>query len=104
MKIKLSFHAILLSVVLCAVSSMGYIDLYPYTPDPTNDFTPTLSWYVVSGGTNFRVQIDDDATFMTPLIDDYTSYTSYTPTADLPEGVIYWRVSDDWNYDYFSNS
>jgi len=86
------------------------VELIPYEPDPTNDFTPTLQWYPVSGATSYRVEIDDRDAFVTPLLDaavvsgaaPVSGPCSYTPASSLPEGDIFWRVSSDLNYALFS--
>ncbi len=85
--------------------------LIPYTPDPTNNTTPTLQWYEVSGATNYLIQVDTSSDFdSTPLpvstiVSGPASISgaySYTPTSDLPEGDIYWRVSSDLDLGLFS--
>ncbi len=85
--------------------------LIPYSPDPTNDFTPTLQWYGVSDAINYQIQVDTSRDFdSTPLPVDTTvsgaasvsGPYSYTPASELPEGDIYWRVSSDLDYEQFS--
>jgi hypothetical protein len=67
-----------------------------YTPDPTNDNTPTLSWSneSASGAAKYRIQISAASDFSSFLVNDgNVTATSYTPSSALPEGVIYWRAS-----------
>ena len=60
--------------------------LIPYTPDPTNDTTPTLNWQDVPGASAYHIQIDNDANFGNPIVDDNSLIEStYTPSAPLPE-------------------
>src|SRR6185369_9442382 len=63
------------------------------TPDPTRNPRPLLSWSAVSGASQYHLQISTVATFQTTLADLTQAGTTYTPVADLPEGLIYWRVS-----------
>ncbi|MGD9200911.1 MAG: hypothetical protein PVI26_05065, partial [Chitinispirillia bacterium] len=86
----------LISYVLSAPS------LIPYTPDPTNDLTPTLYWNSVSGASQYNIEIDSSASFSSPIVNDITASTDFTPTGDLPSGDIYWHVSSDLNYSDFS--
>ena len=65
-----------------------------YTPDPTQNKKPTLSWQSVSGASRYHLQIDNNADFSSPMVDDASlTSTAYTPATNLPEGRIYWRVS-----------
>ena len=76
------------------------------TPDPTKNTTPTLNWQDVSGASAYHIQIDDNADFSSPIVDDNSlSESEYTPSSPLPEGKIYWRVSSirDGNESDFSN-
>ena len=87
------------------------VTLIEYVPDPTNDFTPTLEWNELSGVSTYRIQIDDDVSFATPLEDVYVSGAvnlsgpfNYTPGGNLPEGHVFWRVSSDFDYSLFSDT
>ncbi|HHY55649.1 MAG TPA: PKD domain-containing protein [Chloroflexi bacterium] len=59
--------------------------------------TPTFSWQRVEGAASYQLQIDDDLNFSSPLIDQNTNATSFTPTdvsATLQPGVqYYWRAA-----------
>jgi hypothetical protein len=61
--------------------------------------TPTFTWERVEGASGYTIQIDDDANFSAPMIDQATDATSFTPqetqsTAALSPGTqYYWRVA-----------
>jgi len=62
----------------------------------TNDNTPTLSWNAASdtgcaGLKDYNIQVDDNSDFSSPIVNAYTSSTSYT-TDTLNDGIYYWRV------------
>jgi len=69
--------------------------LLAYTPDPTNDTTPTLDWIGLPPiPSAYHIQIDDNADFSSPIIDESPlTDSTYTLVSALPEGIIYWRVS-----------
>jgi hypothetical protein len=80
-----------------APSSVTILDsltplLIPYTPDPTLNRRPTLMWHSVSGSGSYTIQIDNSSGFTSPVISDITPDTFYKPLADLPVGIISWRV------------
>ncbi len=62
----------------------------------TNDPTPTLSWGAVPRTTGYRLQIDDNSDFSSPIINIDWGQTSYTPTISLANGQYYWRVQTHW--------
>ena len=55
--------------------------------------TPTFLWDRVDGAAGYRIQVDDDSNFSTPLIDKNVDGTSYTPTTVFADGTYYWRVT-----------
>ena len=55
--------------------------------------TPTFLWDRVDGAAGYRLQVDDDSNFSTPLIDKKVDGTSYTPTTVFADGTYYWRVT-----------
>ncbi|CAB1057475.1 Fibronectin type III domain protein [Olavius sp. associated proteobacterium Delta 1] len=67
--------------------------LTPYTPDPTKNPRPTLTWPPVAEAQNYHLQISAVADFQSTLVDTFISETSYAVTADLPQGTIYWHLS-----------
>jgi len=68
------------------------IVLISYTPDPTNDNTPTLDWWDVDGASIYTLQYSDQS--------DFSIHTEVTDIAEsvheitdaLSDGVWYWRV------------
>ena len=62
--------------------------------EATVSSNPVFSWSAVSGAAKYRVQISADPVDFTPLV--YTVDTvnrKATPPADLPLGVLHWRVA-----------
>ena len=55
--------------------------------------TPTFLWDRVDGAAGYRIQVDDDSNFSTPLINKNVDGTSYTPTTVFADGTYYWRVT-----------
>jgi RHS repeat-associated protein len=67
--------------------------LHPVTPDPTRETRPALTWQSVAGAASYQLQIAGNPGFSSPIVDQSgIAATSYTPSAALPEGTIYWRV------------
>jgi len=54
--------------------------------------TPTFSWQRVEGASGYTIQVDDDANFSSPVINEQIISTSYTPITALPDGNYFWRV------------
>lgn len=72
-------------------------------PDSTTDRTPTLAWRPVDGATNYKVVVDNNADFSSPIATVYTrGDTTYTPETLLPYGTVYWRVSCNVDYGAYS--
>lgn len=59
---------------------------------PIANTTPTFEWDRVEGASAYKLQIDDDANFSSPLV-RVLSGTSYTPIEPLKDGTHYWRVA-----------
>ncbi len=54
---------------------------------------PQLKWFVAPGATQYRVQIDNSASFASPEVNAFpVAATSYTPPVSLPQTLYYWRV------------
>lgn len=54
---------------------------------------PAMNWDLVSGATSYRLHVDDDPAFASPLISTTTTATSYAPDFNPTKGVTYhWRV------------
>ena len=54
--------------------------------------TPTFSWIASSGATLYWLQVDNNANFSSPEINQTTASTSYTPTTPLAVRTYNWRV------------
>lgn len=67
-------------------------------PRPYLGSTPTPT----APADDYQLQVDDDIDFSSPVIDEVDlEDTSYTPTADLTEGVTYyWRVRGENTYGF----
>ncbi len=67
--------------------------LVAYALDPTNNRKPMLSWEDVADAASYHLQIDDDADFSSPILNESSlTDNEYACEEDLPESVIYWRV------------
>ena len=53
----------------------------------------SLSWRQSSGATQYRFQLDNNADFSSPLIDQLTANTFFKPNPALAAGAYFWRVS-----------
>ncbi len=58
--------------------------------------TPTFTWDRVEGAAGYTIQIDNDSNFGSPLVNQATDASSFTPTdvsnSLLPGTQYYWRV------------
>jgi hypothetical protein len=76
------------------------IDSLPIAPQPTQpaqdghtcDSTPTFVWTTATGATTYGIQVDDQATFSSPVVDNIVGSPVFTPAAPLAPGHYYWRV------------
>ena len=53
----------------------------------------SLSWRQSSGAVQYRFQLDNNADFTSPLIDQVTDHTYYKPDPALAAGIYHWRVN-----------
>ncbi len=58
----------------------------------TTNRTPTFDWSDVEGANSYTIQVSKSSTFSSPIVKVTESSSSYTPSTDLPEGTLYWRV------------
>ncbi len=58
----------------------------------TGETAPTFSWTAVPGASMYHFQLDDDAGFGSPDIDDPNVPHGAYDSAPLPDGTYYWRV------------
>ncbi len=65
------------------------------SPDPGATITanPIFNWGAVSGASGFRFQLSTSTSFGDPIIDEQTVAARFTPTTQLPNGNLYWRVA-----------
>jgi hypothetical protein len=70
---------------------------FPGTPLPAHGAvvynTPTFTWQRVEGAAGYRLQVDNDANFTSPVFDVKPDGASYTPPGGLPDGTYYWRLA-----------
>lgn len=66
----------------------------PWPPDGyVVTVTPTFAWDRVDGASGYRLQVDNDLNFSSPLFNKNIDGTSFALTDALPDGVYYWRVA-----------
>jgi hypothetical protein len=54
---------------------------------------PTFTWNAVSGATTYELEVDDDASFATPVYTANVAGTTHQPATDLPSNEqLFWRV------------
>jgi RHS repeat-associated protein len=53
---------------------------------------PNFSWGVVTGATQYQLQVDNNSDFSSPELDQSPATASYTPTVSLQQGTFYWHV------------
>jgi hypothetical protein len=66
--------------------------LSPPHAEGTDDATPAFGWEAQVGATAYRIEVDDDVRFSSPVVSEETVNTSFTPGSALPLGTYYWRV------------
>ncbi len=64
--------------------------------------TPTFRWNVVAGAKAYRIQVDNDANFASPVINMARTTAAMTPSTPLGSKTFYWRVkakdvNDNWS-------
>ena len=84
--------------VICTLSVQSNIpDLIPYTPDPTTNRKPQLTWHKVPSATAYILEVSQGSSFANLLIIQQTTDTFFLPLTDFPLGTIYWRVRSNLN-------
>ena len=81
------------NAIIIDVTPPPPVTLIAYSPDPTNNQKPTLTWNASVGASLYHVQIASTSDFLAPIFNGYVSETTYTPVSNLPEGKTWWRVS-----------
>ncbi|MFC1476604.1 LamG-like jellyroll fold domain-containing protein [Fibrobacterota bacterium] len=64
-------------------------------PSPTKNRRPEFKWSAVSGASSYSIVIGTTERLDDPLVNIPVSGTSFTPSIDLPLGMIYWRGKSD---------
>jgi hypothetical protein len=69
----------------------------PALTSPVSDSTvtgnPVFAWNAVAGATKYRIEVSASSSMSPTLVADETPTLRYTPIAELPLGVLYWRVA-----------
>ncbi|MBE3144275.1 MAG: hypothetical protein IMZ61_10180, partial [Planctomycetes bacterium] len=83
--------------------------LAPVVGTTATTLRPVFDWSNVSGATGYTFQVSTAADFSTRLIGTPTTYSTYKPSINLPQGItLYWRVNarasnpSDWAVGSFS--
>jgi hypothetical protein len=76
--------------------------LISMSPDTLSNTKPTFMWFSAAGASSYKIQIDTSNGFSNPYISVPVSDTVYVPSANLPNGKIFWRVSANTNPNEFS--
>ncbi|NYT16180.1 MAG: hypothetical protein GKC02_09535 [Methanomassiliicoccales archaeon] len=81
--------------------------VYPPTQiSPTDnailiDPTPSFNWTIVAGADGYHIQIDNDSSFSSPIVDATVSMTYYICPEPLLYATYYWkvrtRIGDVWS-------
>jgi hypothetical protein len=71
------------------------ISIIPYVPNPTYNQLPILRWHSDSSVSVYRIQVDTNQSFLSPVISVPTADTFFTPLVNLPFNTYYWRVGDN---------
>ncbi|MGQ9788423.1 MAG: STT3 domain-containing protein [Candidatus Hadarchaeaceae archaeon] len=56
------------------------------------DNTPVFSWSSVPGATGYRLVVDEEQDFSSPLLDNLIDGTTFTPPSGLSPSSYYWKV------------
>ncbi len=56
------------------------------------DLRPTLDWSEAKGATGYRIQVDRDSSFASPVVDDGLVDSEYRPIHGLSPGIYFWRA------------
>lgn len=60
---------------------------------------PIFDWTDITYRTNYSIQVARDSAFTNLVVNTTTTSSQYTPTSDLPSGVLlYWRVRANYSF------
>lgn len=69
--------------------------IIPVNPKLTENRRQPVLWNMVDGANSYTIQLSDNSAFSSFLASLSLSDTMFTPTADLPAGLVYCRVKSD---------
>jgi len=69
------------------------IKTHPAPDQVVRTARPAFTWSAVLNVGASHIQVARDADFKQLLVDQQTQSTTWTPVHDLPEGLLFWRVS-----------
>ena len=87
------------SVIIAPLDTYPTISI-PYSPDPTTDKKPRLSWYKVAKAQSYSLMVDTENNFSSPLISIQVSDTFFLPLNNLPLGRVFWKVKSNISLNY----
>ncbi|MBN2769204.1 MAG: SUMF1/EgtB/PvdO family nonheme iron enzyme [Spirochaetes bacterium] len=69
----------------------------PTLISPTNgslvqNLTPTFDWSDATGATSYKILVDNNSDFSSPVINESPTTSSYTPTSNITAGTYFWKV------------
>ena len=77
---------------MCLATGVSPIDLVaPADGLVTRSPTPAFDWSDLYAGTNYELQVDDNADFSSPVLDLMMPVSAFTPPA-LGDGLYHWRA------------
>jgi hypothetical protein len=74
------------------ISKTAPVLLTPLNGATLHNYRPVFTWADAEGAISFQLQVSKSNIFSTLLLDLATPASTYTPTANLPVGGLYWRV------------
>ena len=57
------------------------------------ELTPSFNWDRIEGAAGYKIEVDNDVNFSSPIVSKLPNGTSYIPTVILQDGTYYWRVA-----------
>ncbi|MBN1427182.1 MAG: CSLREA domain-containing protein, partial [Anaerolineae bacterium] len=64
----------------------------PADGSTTTDNTPDFDWDDVTNAMQYHIQVDNNADFSSPVIDETVASSNFTPTPVLADGIYSWHV------------
>ena len=93
----LNFQGMLIDDVRLDVTTSCATPAAPTLMAPANgasltDTTPTFTWNAVANANEYEIEVDNNADFGSPIIDQIRTAANFTPGAALAAGTYFWRV------------